>query len=66
MINHGGNGSTNQAIKNSLPQISIPTTAEQQWNSDLIVRKGLGKQIFPGQLSVESLNAALEELLPKI
>ncbi len=65
MINHGGNGSTNQAIKNSLSQISIPTTAEQQWNSDLIVREGLGKQIFMGDLSETSLNAAVEELLPK-
>lgn len=64
MINHGGSGSTNQAIKNSLPQISIPTTAEQQWNSDLIVREGLGKQIFMGDLSAKSLNVAVEELLP--
>jgi UDP-N-acetylglucosamine:LPS N-acetylglucosamine transferase len=63
MINHGGNGSVNQAIQNKLPQISIPTTAEQQWNSDLIVRKGLGKQILPGVLTVESLNVAVEELL---
>lgn len=65
MINHGGNGSTNQAIKNSLPQISIPTSAEQQWNSDLVVNKGLGKQILPGALTVDSLNAAVEELLEK-
>jgi UDP:flavonoid glycosyltransferase YjiC (YdhE family) len=66
MINHGGSGSLNQAVQNRLPQISIPTTAEQQWNSDLIVREGLGKQIFIGDLSAESLNAAVEELLPKI
>ena len=65
MINHGGNGSTNQAIKNVLPQISIPTSGEQQWNSDLIVRKGLGKQIFPSNLSTESINTAIEELLSK-
>ncbi|MHC4569150.1 MAG: nucleotide disphospho-sugar-binding domain-containing protein [Planctomycetota bacterium] len=63
MINHGGSGSTNQAIMSTLPQISIPTTMEQQWNSDLVVRKGLGKQIFPGDLTADSLNAAVEELL---
>ncbi len=65
MINHGGSGSTNQAIKSILPQISIPTTMEQQWNSDLVVRKGLGKQIFPSNLTAESLNTAIEELLSK-
>ena len=65
MINHGGNGSTSQAIKNILPQISIPTTMEQQWNSDLIVKKELGKQIFPSNLTVESLNDVIEELLSK-
>jgi len=63
MINHGGNGSTNQAIENNLPQISIPTTGEQQWNSDLIVMEGLGKQILPGSLSERSLVDALSELL---
>jgi len=65
MINHGGSGSLNQAIQNRLPQISIPTHADQQWNSDLIVRAGLGKQILLGNLSVESLSATVEELLPR-
>ena len=65
MINHGGSGSLNQAIQNRLPQISIPTHADQQWNSDLVAREGLGKQIFPGNLTAESLNAAIKELLPR-
>ncbi len=65
MINHGGSGSLNQAIKNKLPQICIPTHGDQQWNSDLVAREGLGKQILLGKLSVESLSAAVKELLPK-
>lgn len=65
MINHGGSGSLNQAIQNKLPQICIPTHVDQQWNSDLVAREGLAKQILLGNLSVESLGAAVEELLPK-
>ena len=65
MINHGGSGSLNQAMQNRLPQICIPTGPDQQWISDLVAREGLGKQILLGKLSVESLGAAVEELLPK-
>ncbi|MBN2317100.1 MAG: hypothetical protein JXM79_24450 [Sedimentisphaerales bacterium] len=62
-INHGGSGSLNQAILNRLPQISIPTSAEQQWNCDLTTREGLGIQILPGDLTVDSLRSAVQELL---
>ena len=65
MINHGGSGSLNQAIQNRLLQICIPTGPDQQWISDLVAREGLGKQILLGNLSVESLSAAVEELLSK-
>ncbi len=65
MINHGGSGSLNQAIQNRVPQIALPTFAEQQWGSDLVARHRLGKQIVLSKLSVESLSAAVEELLPK-
>lgn len=63
MINHGGSGSLNQAIQAKLPQICIPTTAEQQWNSEMVVKAGLGKQILLGNLSAKSLAEAVNELL---
>jgi len=63
VINHGGSGSVTQVIKQGTPQISIPTHVDQQWNSDLAVRAGLAKQIFPGDLTVESLREAIGEIL---
>ena len=65
MINHGGSGSLNQAMQSRLPQISIPTHPDQQWNSDLVAGAGLGKQILFGNLSVESLSVAVEEILQR-
>jgi UDP:flavonoid glycosyltransferase YjiC (YdhE family) len=53
----------NQALINKLPQISIPTSAEQQWNCDLTMRKGLGMQILPGDLTAEALRDAVQALL---
>jgi UDP:flavonoid glycosyltransferase YjiC (YdhE family) len=63
VINHGGSGSVNQAIQNRIPQLCIPTHVDQQWISDLVAREGLGEQMFPGDVTVESLTTAIEEVL---
>jgi pimeloyl-ACP methyl ester carboxylesterase len=63
MINHGGSGVMYHAIKNMVPSLSIPHQAEQEWNSELMKKKGLGEYIYRKDISISQLKRKINLLL---
>lgn len=66
-INHGGSGSVYQAqlAAPRIPQIMIPTHAEQQWNAEMMQGLGFGTVLFLDDLTPERLNREIDRLVSK-
>ncbi len=63
MIGHGGNNSTNEALRAGRPLVVVPFGAEQIANGQRVTALGVGKMLRPDELSVETVRAALVEAM---
>jgi UDP:flavonoid glycosyltransferase YjiC (YdhE family) len=64
-INHGGSGSAYQAMTAGVPQIMIPTHADQQWNADIVQTEGAGIRLLQRSLTEAQIADAVKTLLEK-
>jgi UDP:flavonoid glycosyltransferase YjiC (YdhE family) len=64
-INHGGSGSAYQAMTAGVPQIMIPTHADQQWNADIVQSEGADIRLLRRSLTEAQIADAVKTLLEK-
>ena len=63
VVSHGGSGTFLAALSQGLPHLCFPQAADQFYNAAACARSGAGLVLGPGQVSVESTRAAVEQLL---
>jgi UDP:flavonoid glycosyltransferase YjiC (YdhE family) len=63
MVAHGGRGSIYSALGHGVPLVGVPNQGEQEWNLEAIERLGLGRKLSTRQLSFESFERALRDVL---
>jgi UDP:flavonoid glycosyltransferase YjiC (YdhE family) len=61
-ITHGGLGSVKEAIIHGVPMIVLPELFDQPYNAMRVEKHGLGRAIFPCDLTPTSLKIAFEEV----
>ena len=62
-VSHGGMASVHEAIYSHTPMIIIPVTPEQQITALRIQELGIGRCVFPRDLSQHSFRSAVTEIL---
>jgi UDP:flavonoid glycosyltransferase YjiC (YdhE family) len=60
---HGGLGTLLGALDEGLPMVIIPLGSDQLWNADRAERLGVARVVAPEDVSVATLQAALEDVL---
>lgn len=63
VVSHGGSGTTLGAIAHGLPQVLVPQGADQFINAERCQAAGLGRAVFPGDVSPDTVRAACREVL---
>lgn len=63
VVSHAGSGTFLASLAEGLPQVCIPQGADQFANAEACIRGGVGRTLVPGEVSIESVHAATEEVL---
>lgn len=63
VVHHAGAGTMLGALAHGLPQIALPQAADNFINADLLARSGAATVLLPGQLSADTLRAAVHAAL---
>lgn len=63
VISHGGSGTFLSALDHDLPQLCLPQGADQFLNAAAVTSAGAGISLAPNGASVESIRAAVSQLL---
>lgn len=63
-IHHGGAGTTHALVTHAVPQVVVPHAGDQARQALGVQRSGVGIALRPGQVTVDTLQAALASLLP--
>lgn len=63
VVSHGGSGTVLGALANGLPQLMLPQGADQFSNARAVVEAGAGRQLLPGQLTPDAVQAQAGALL---
>jgi len=63
IVHHGGAGTTTTASRSGAPQVVVPLIADQPYWADRVAELGIGVAYRNPTPTVESLSAALEEVL---
>ena len=63
VVSHGGSGTFLGALAQGLPQLCLPQAADQFRNAEGGRRAGAALALMPGEISPESVLAAVSELL---
>jgi UDP:flavonoid glycosyltransferase YjiC (YdhE family) len=63
VVSHGGAGTILAAAREGLPQLAIPTWADQWENSDAIARAGSAIVLEEGERDRDAIHAAVDRLL---
>jgi UDP:flavonoid glycosyltransferase YjiC (YdhE family) len=62
-INHGGSGALIGAANAGVPVLAIPQGADQFFNAEVILERGVGLRLMPDEFSPESVRDATRVLL---
>ena len=63
LVSHAGAGSFLGAFAAGIPQLCLPQEADQFDNAAVVVQSGAGRSLRPGEVTVETVRAALGRLL---
>ena len=63
VVCHAGSGTTLSALSCGLPVLALPQEANQFWNADRVADLGVGEQIRPAEMTVETVGDAVGRLL---
>lgn len=65
-IHHGGAGTTHALVVQSVPQIVVPHAADQGYQAQGVALCGIGRSLPAKQVTVDSLETVLADLLPDL
>ena len=63
VVSHGGSGTTLGALAHGIPLVLLPEGADQFDNADRVEAAGAAVVLRPGEVTADSVGAALERVL---
>ncbi|WP_067826732.1 nucleotide disphospho-sugar-binding domain-containing protein [Actinomadura kijaniata] len=63
LVSQGGPGTVLAAVAHGVPQLVVPSISAQPLGAELLAASGAGLSLTPGELTAESVTAAMSELL---
>lgn len=63
IVHHGGAGTTFTAAAHGVPQLVLPSVADQPLNAAAVVERGLGLSLSPSRAEAESVATCLDHVL---